>query len=339
MIAPITALFQLCISLFVGTMLASLLPMALTLLVPTIKSSPPNRRVLTTLGAGILVGAALCVIPEGIETVFGAHEGVHAPPMALQHRTRHLLSGIHGGGGDSSHSHSQRLGGDRDAHAGHAHGPPAAEHIGLAMVLGFLMMLLLERCSHSFSFSRNNNVSGSVNSDSRDTKLQRDAEAADQAERGRRNRILSFGLFLHAALDGVALGAVILALSSSAETSLVTPSLMLHKAHIAFGYSAFLLHLNYEPLRIVKQMAVFACAAPVLAIITFISLGGSTAFETSAAHSVLGLWILFSAGVLVFSVTVHVLPIVQEDGRTGLPIAWSFMFVLAAGICLPLLML
>ena len=49
-------------------------------------------------------------------------------------------------------------------------------------------------------------------------------------------------------------------------------AIMLHKAPAAFGLVTFLLHEGLERLRIRKHLMIFALAAPVMAVVTFLLL-------------------------------------------------------------------
>jgi hypothetical protein len=86
--------------------------------------------------------------------------------------------------------------------------------IGISLVLGFIFMLMVDQISQS----RNENVSPSE-----------------------RNITATIGLVVHAAADGVALGAA--ATTSHADVEIIVfLAIMLHKAPAAFGLVTFLLH-------------------------------------------------------------------------------------------------
>ena len=124
-------------------------------------------------------------------------------------------------------------------------------------------------------------------------------------------------------------------------------AIMLHKAPAAFGLVTFLLHEGLERQRIRKHLMIFALAAPVLAVVTFILLawGGTSDpvdkvsnlipildifhFILSFFHFTLfsilffqlntfkatGVAMLFSAGTFLYVATVHVLP--EVTGSRG----------------------
>uniref|UniRef100_A0A8C5DGN3 Zinc transporter ZIP9 n=1 Tax=Gouania willdenowi TaxID=441366 RepID=A0A8C5DGN3_GOUWI len=122
----------------------------------------------------------------------------------------------------------------------------------------------------------------------------------------------TLGLVVHAAADGVALGAA----ASTSQTSvqlIVFVAIMLHKAPAAFGLVSFLMHAGLERNRIRKHLLVFALAAPVLAMLTFLGLSQSSKEALSDVNAT-GVAMLFSAGTFLYVATVHVLP---EVGGMG----------------------
>uniref|UniRef100_A0A8D3E301 Zinc transporter ZIP9 n=1 Tax=Scophthalmus maximus TaxID=52904 RepID=A0A8D3E301_SCOMX len=122
----------------------------------------------------------------------------------------------------------------------------------------------------------------------------------------------TLGLVVHAAADGVALGAA----ASTSQTSvqlIVFVAIMLHKAPAAFGLVSFLMHAGLERNRIRKHLLVFALAAPVLAMLTFLGLSQSSKEALSNINAT-GVAMLFSAGTFLYVATVHVLPEVGGGG-------------------------
>ncbi|XP_071385183.1 zinc transporter ZIP9 isoform X3 [Centroberyx affinis] len=124
----------------------------------------------------------------------------------------------------------------------------------------------------------------------------------------------TLGLVVHAAADGVALGAA----ASTSQTSvqlIVFVAIMLHKAPAAFGLVSFLMHAGLERNRIRKHLLVFALAAPVLAMLTFLGLSQSSKEALSDVNAT-GVAMLFSAGTFLYVATVHVLPEVGGGGHS-----------------------
>lgn len=103
----------------------------------------------------------------------------------------------------------------------HSHSEEGAEHsstIGLSLVLGFVFMMIVDQIS-----SRQNT----------------DSFGSD------RNSTATIGLVVHAAADGIALGAAATTSHQDVEM-IVFLAIMLHKAPAAFGLVSFLLHEGIE---------------------------------------------------------------------------------------------
>ncbi|KAM5273087.1 zinc transporter ZIP9 isoform 3-T3 [Ctenodactylus gundi] len=127
----------------------------------------------------------------------------------------------------------------------------------------------------------------------------------------------TLGLVVHAAADGVALGAA----ASTSQTSvqlIVFVAIMLHKAPAAFGLVSFLMHAGLERNRIRKHLLVFALAAPVLSMVTYLGLSKSSKEALSEVNAT-GVAMLFSAGTFLYVATVHVLPEVGGLGHSHKP--------------------
>lgn len=162
--------------------------------------------------------------------------------------------------------------------------------IGISLVLGFVFMLLVDQCS----VSRN-----------------RDNEGTSKS--AERNITATVGLVVHAAADGVALGAAATTDQAGVEM-IVFLAIMLHKAPAAFGLVTFLLHEGLDRNRIRKHLLVFSLSAPLLALLTFFGIG-QEGKETLSSVNATGIAMLFSAGTFLYVATVHVLP--ELTSRSG----------------------
>ena len=85
------------------------------------------------------------------------------------------------------------------------------------------------------------------------------------------NWTTTLGLVVHAAADGIALGAAAATNQLDVEI-IVFLAIMLHKAPAAFGLVTFLLHEGLDRNRTRKHLMIFSVSAPSLALLTFISL-------------------------------------------------------------------
>ncbi|XP_035255340.1 zinc transporter ZIP9-B [Anguilla anguilla] len=123
----------------------------------------------------------------------------------------------------------------------------------------------------------------------------------------------TLGLVIHAAADGVALGAAVASSQVSVQV-IVFLAVILHKAPAALGLVSFLMHSGLEKRQIQKHLLAFSVAAPLLAISTYfilIATGGSSQSRLSAT----GIGMLFSAGTFLYVATVHVLPEISSRGQ------------------------
>ncbi|KAK1893984.1 Zinc transporter ZIP9-A [Dissostichus eleginoides] len=148
------------------------------------------------------------------------------------------------------------------------------EILEVSLVLGFVFMLLVDQIGSAHVHS---------------------TEALDpEAARASSKITTTLGLVVHAAADGVALGAA----ASTSQTSvqlIVFVAIMLHKAPAAFGLVSFLMHAGLERNRIRRHLLVFSLAAP-------------SSKEALSDFNATGVAMLFSAGTFLYVATVHVLP-------------------------------
>ncbi|KAK6306829.1 hypothetical protein J4Q44_G00219770 [Coregonus suidteri] len=274
-----TSISLLSLSMLVGCYVAGTIPLA-------INFSEEKLKLVTVLGAGLLCGTALAVIiPEGVHALYEeVLEGLHHAPVQAEgvgvSEPKEGVDAALGVGGGHSHSHQ------------HLHA-----YIGVSLVLGFVFMLLVDQIG-----------SAHVHSSADDPESARVASSKITT---------TLGLVVHAAADGVALGAA----ASTSQTSvqlIVFVAIMLHKAPAAFGLVSFLMHAGLERNRIRKHLLVFALAAPVLAMVTFVGLSQSSKEALSDVNAT-GVAMLFSAGTFLYVATVHVLPEVGGTGHSHAP--------------------
>ncbi|MBN3298828.1 zinc transporter ZIP9 [Amia ocellicauda] len=260
------------LAMLVGCYVAGTIPLA-------VNFSEEKLKLVTVLGAGLLCGTALAVIiPEGVHALYEeVLEGMHHEEHEAQNKEKVLKSGegsVVAVLGEHVHGHEQ-------LHA----------YIGVSLVLGFVFMLLVDQIGSSHMHATEDPEAGRTASSKITTTL---------------------GLVVHAAADGVALGAA----ASTSQTSvqlIVFVAIMLHKAPAAFGLVSFLMHAGLERNRIRKHLLVFALAAPVMSMVTYMGLSKSSKEALSEVNAT-GVAMLFSAGTFLYVATVHVLP---EVGGTG----------------------
>lgn len=170
----------------------------------------------------------------------------------------------------------------------HHHDEPEdfSKTIGLSLVLGFVFMMLVDQIS----------ARSTQNPDSKD---------------GKRNATATIGLVVHAAADGVALGAAAKTSQQDVEM-IVFLAIMLHKAPAAFGLVSFLLHEGIDRQRIRKHLGIFSISAPLLTLITYFGIAQEQK-ETLNSVNATAVAMLFSAGTFLYVATVHVLPELMQQ--------------------------
>ena len=208
-------------------------------------------------------------------------------------------------------------GGD-EPHGHHAEFP--AFEIGISMILGFVLMFLIDRIPKHASESMRSapqmrHISldslatggGSAVSAGGDTVSSIGDEEADglmgsltPTPRRARSLATTLGLVIHAAADGIAMGAS--AASSNTKMSFVIfLAIMIHKAPAAFGLTSVLLRQGLSKRAARGHLVVFSLASPVGALVTWVLvaiLGGSGGEEDSGAWWT-GMLLLFSGGTFL----------------------------------------
>jgi len=130
----------------------------------------------------------------------------------------------------------------------------------------------------------------------------------------------TIGLIIHAAVDGLAVGASV---SSSTETGLIVfVAIMLHKGPAAFGLSSFLQHIKIDKMKSQMYLLLFALSSPIVAILSFFTLQNST----FATDDNIGLALMFSAGTFIYVATVDVLPEVHSHDHENEAPTWFVIF-------------
>lgn len=117
-------------------------------------------------------------------------------------------------------------------------------------------------------------------------------------------RVLALGLSVHAAADGLAIGAA----ASAGDTAfpvLVAIAVVIHRVPAAFSLGMFALHETEDTARAARGITAFALATPLTMLIAFLLLDG-------ADDRIVALALLFSAGTFVYVATVDTLPAIHN---------------------------
>lgn len=145
---------------------------------------------------------------------------------------------------------------------------------------------------------------------------------------------VTLGLVVHAAVDGIAVGAVT---RQENMALLVFLAICAHKAPAAFGLSTILLKQKVVSVKsIIRNLMIFSLAAPIGAIITFLvleSVGRDLNMHGHSDSLLPSVALLFSAGTFLYISAVHVLP---EVGG-GKALGWIDLCLIWIGAGIPLL--
>ncbi|RYP67488.1 hypothetical protein DL771_007219 [Monosporascus sp. 5C6A] len=182
-------------------------------------------------------------------------------------------------------------------------------YVGLSLVLGFILMFLVDRLPRIASENFHpqapprqislSNLGGSA--------LPGDDEEAEgflgsltPTPKQSRSLATTIGLVIHAAADGIAMGAS--AASPDASLGLIVfLAIMIHKAPAAFGLTSVLLKQGLSKRAARGHLIVFSLASPFGAWTTFVLvalLGGGTGSEWDQWWT--GMLLLFSAGTFLY---------------------------------------
>ncbi|KAI9830116.1 MAG: hypothetical protein M1826_005110 [Phylliscum demangeonii] len=342
----------------VASLLAGALPLSLTF-------SPPQMRLISTLGMGVLVGTSLIVIiPEGIETLYNARPAtaairpVGSPGKTLEarwHPDAHLspprgflwgpsrarLAQIAHREGErtppstarsatppahpSTADRPQATPGPASAPAADDAAPPSpppsrSPHasVGLSLVLGFILMYLIDKIpQHASSSVQSIQPPHHISLEHLAQGLHRTEHGTESslapASNQRRHLSTTTGLVIHAAADGIALGAS----STTANTRLgftIFVAIMIHKAPAAFGLTSVLLKQGWSKREARAHLVVFSLAAPVGAIATWVLVhvaGRGRVAGPAETEWWTGVLLLFSAGTFLY-VAMHTM---QEENH------------------------
>lgn len=218
---------------------------------------------MSAFGSGILVGTALIIIlPEGIE-VRGAPVWLDSASEARSRQALYQQSDPSTAPPSHGHDHA----GESDGHG----------YVGLALVLGFLLMLLVEQLVPSGHVGAPRTVS--VNN------LHQELDFNFSPT--------YLGILVHAAADGVAFGGA--SAGGNSQLGLVVfIAIMVHKAPAAFGMTTFLRSQGYSRKAVRQQLLLFSCVAPIWALLTHFAVTHMNL--QTPQHIWTGLVLLFSAG-------------------------------------------
>jgi zinc transporter ZupT len=317
-----------------------------------IKDDPNRLKMFTSIAAGIIIASALLVvIPEGyelaseddyelhdddniagsialvmlevehgdinetlaieeIEELVGGHDDhsvdehseEDADEESISQSVLHVIEEVENGEINAStgleeietiitsHSH------DEETHEGeHASGLL----LGGAILGGFLLMLILE----------GSGIGHAVHEEHHEHSNEHNHEHVHHSSSG---WLLVLGLTLHAATDGLAIGAAA-ASGSVSITATIALAVLIHKGPAAFSLGIFSMHERNERNDSIRDVVIFSLATPIMMMIAYFVL------EDLETH-IIGLAMLFSAGTFLYIATVDTLPDIHnpETGRKAM---------------------
>lgn len=220
---------------------------------------------------------------------------------------------------DHDHSHSGDSGDHKDEAHDHDddHTEVPSFEIGISLILGFILMFLIDRLPKHASDSMKSSVPQtrhvSLDNLSAGAGPEGDLSSMDNEADGlmgsltpspRRARSLAttIGLVIHAAADGIAMGASATA-SDMSLSFVIFFAIMIHKAPAAFGLTAVLLKQGLSKRAARGHLIVFSLAAPVGALTTYMLVtilrGGAAAEGDDSGTWWTGMLLLFSGGTFL----------------------------------------
>lgn len=259
----------------------------------------PHHQVPAVAAASILKGGDNALIPPSSTSVPGLSlESEKETPVVADDKPRRLQARDD----SSSETSRQETSEDQDAESSsHA-------WIGIALVSGFILMYLIDKLPEFASPTKSERPPYHISLDNLGSGLRRasspsrDGGGLLDAGRANSRRSHSFatttGLVIHAAADGIALGA------SSSDTGLsfiIFLAIMVHKAPASFGLTSVLLKQGVSSRTARAHLLVFSLAAPVGALVTFLfahAMGSTTSDEASSRWRT-GMLLLFSGGTFL----------------------------------------
>jgi zinc transporter 9 len=171
--------------------------------------------------------------------------------------------------------------------------------LGGAILSGFVMMLILE----------GSGIGHAVHEEHHD---HNHSHGHKHVHHGPTGWILLLGLTLHAATDGLAIGAAA-ASGGITVTASVTLAVLIHKAPAAFSLGVFSMHERDERKDSIRDVIIFSLATPLMIMVAFYSLADLDSYT-------IGLLMLFSGGTFLYVATVDILPDIHnpETGKKAL---------------------
>lgn len=194
------------------------------------------------------------------------------------------------------------------------------EHHGLAglvLTLGFLVMLIIDQ-------AQTRSLLPFCQPASEDQALPRLSSDHDsvlapptprQKDHQKTASKVVVGLLIHAASDGLSLGAASLTGDHRLEL-VVAVAMILHKLPVAMGLGAYLQQTRVPWRATQRWLVVFAATMPVTTLLTYWLLATVPGAQEEGG-GVVPLCLLFSGGTVLYAATMHILPELMSAATSG----------------------
>ena len=169
--------------------------------------------------------------------------------------------------------------------------------IGISLILGFILMYILDTLPF-LAPPTSSRPQGNIYSLSELSSTPPPPTAAPP----QRSFSTTLGLCIHAAADGIALGASSSSTSTTSLSLIIFVAIMVHKAPAAFGLTSVLLKQGLGKRGARTHLVIFSLAAPVGALCTWIlvrALGSGGTSEPASMRWWTGILLLFSGGTFL----------------------------------------
>lgn len=190
------------------------------------------------------------------------------------------------------------------------HNDPPTFYIGFSLITGFILMFLIDKLPRHASEhitppppTRHislDNLSQDLRTSTSDEESESFLQSLTPTPKQSRSLATTTGLVIHAAADGIAMGAS----ASSSNTKLgfiIFVAIMVHKAPAAFGLTSVLLKQGLSKRAARGHLIIFSLAAPFGALGTWllVSILGGNHMEGERGQWWTGMLLLFSAGTFL----------------------------------------
>ncbi|KAL8803681.1 MAG: hypothetical protein Q9182_003013 [Xanthomendoza sp. 2 TL-2023] len=174
--------------------------------------------------------------------------------------------------------------------------------VGISLILGFILMYLLDTLPTLAPSSTSRTTPNNIYSLS---DLSSSAPPFHNQKIHRRSFSTTLGLVIHAAADGIAMGASHSSGGSTGLGFIIFLAIMIHKAPAAFGLTSVLLKQGLGKRGARAHLVVFSLAAPAGAVGTWVVVrmlggGGGGADEEISTRWWTGVLLLFSGGTFLY---------------------------------------